>query len=55
MARPRVVGESVYVRLEPEVAQKLAAYMGRFKDGPATVSKTAVINLAVKNFLEKHV
>ena len=51
--RPRVKGQSVYVRLAPEVAEELTAYVERAKVGPAPVSKSATINWALRKFLSE--
>lgn len=50
--RPKVPGESVYVRLDPEVAEALDTYVESTKDTPAKVSKTSVINHALKVWLQ---
>lgn len=47
--RPRVPGESVYVRLDPAVAEKLNKKVEELKD--LKVSKTSIINAALKSYL----
>ena len=50
--RPPVAGQSVYVRLDPETARALDAYVARENAaGPARVTKNGVIRWALKNFL----
>ena len=52
MGRPTVPGESVYVRLSPEVATQLNEYVAQQNTGIAKVSKTSVINWALREFLK---
>lgn len=51
MGRPKIPGESVYVRLDPELAEELTRYV-REQDGPARTTKNSVINFALKKFFE---
>ena len=51
--RPKVPGSSVYVRLSPQNAEALDRYIGRSGEGPGRMSKTSVINWALKKFFEE--
>lgn len=48
--RPKVPGESVYVRLDPDLAGKLNRRVDELKD--LKVSKNRIINLALKKYFD---
>lgn len=50
--RPKVPGKSIYVRLDPDVGEKLVLYVEQQKQGPSKITQNSVINFAVKQFLE---
>ena len=51
--RPKLLGKQVYIRLEPEVHEKLDQYIEQHETGPAKVTKSSVINHALKVFLDQ--
>ena len=50
--RPKLLGKQVYIRLEPEIHEKLDKYIEQNEKGPVKITKSSVINHALKLFLD---
>ena len=51
--RPKKNGQEVYIRLDDEVYRRLIDHVKKKSIGPAKVTKTSIINYAVKIFLDQ--